>query len=431
MTQPLARPLDRAEAFFWFLDRCSSMNFAVVAEGRGRLEPQAVEAALARAQGVHPALAVAIEAGVEGGLAFVPRPGTRARFTREAVAGDWRAGLAARLAAPFALGEAPLFRAHWFDRGADAWAFAVVFHHSIGDGRSGFRLVASVVDDARGVRVLAGTREPEPPLTSLFPAALRGEAGHARAQAWKETLRREPLRPATLPGFAREAGDACPGIIGLRFEAPVVQGLARAARASGASVHGLIGAAELLAARELFAAGEPPALMLTSPVDLRGQLVAPVGNATPGFHVTLLSSIATVDGHASLPALAKFLTDDLRRQVAEGCGHLFYQLVPAVESLPPAPEAIAGFAAYMRRMPTALVLSNVGRVEAMPEALGVRVDAISFALCPMAHQPLFVAASTWGGELTLNVVHDAARLAPGTALSLAGAMERILRRAAG
>ena len=63
-------------------------------------------------------------------------------------------------------------------------------------------------------------------------------------------------------------------------------------------------------------------------------------------------------------------------------------------------------------MPTAFVLSNVGRVEALPEANGVRVDEVSFALCPMAHQPLFVAASTWGGRLTLNVVHDAGRLAP-------------------
>ena len=35
----------------------------------------------------------------------------------------------------------------------------------------------------------------------------------------------------------------------------------------------------------------------------------------------------------------------------------------------------------------------------------MRVEEISFALCPMAHQPLFVAASTWDGRLALNVVH--------------------------
>jgi hypothetical protein len=47
----------------------------------------------------------------------------------------------------------------------------------------------------------------------------------------------------------------------------------------------------------------------------------------------------------------------------------------------------------------------------------------------MAHQPLFVAASTWGGRLTLNVVHDAGRLAPPTARAIAADMAAILRAA--
>jgi hypothetical protein len=427
----LDRPLDRAEAFFWFLDRCSSMNFAVIAQGRGPLGAAAVEAALAQAGEVHPALASAIEPDGSGRLAFVPRPGARARLTREGAADGWRAGLAARLAEPFGLGEAPLARGHWFDLDEGRWAFAVVFHHAIGDGRSGFRLVRELLEQARGAEAMAPAREPVPPLTSLFPAPLAGAQGLGRAQAWKAVLREEPLRPGAVPGFLREGGAVRPAILAIRLEEPVVEGLVRLARAHGASVHGLIGAAELVAARRLFPAGEAPVLVLTSPVDLRGQLAAPVGEATPGFCVTLLSSVAKVDGPAQLAALAKFLTDDLRRQVAQGCGHLFYHLVPPAETLPPTDEAVAGFAAYMKRMPAAFVLSNVGRVEALATANGVSVDEVSFALCPMAHQPLFVAASTWGGRLALNVVHDAARLAPATARSLAARMEELLRAAAG
>ena len=59
------RRLDRGEALFWFLDRFSPMNFAVVAEGGGRLDEQALQDALAAAQGRHPLLAVAIEADAE------------------------------------------------------------------------------------------------------------------------------------------------------------------------------------------------------------------------------------------------------------------------------------------------------------------------------------------------------------------------------
>jgi hypothetical protein len=171
--------------------------------------------------------------------------------------------------------------------------------------------------------------------------------------------------------------------------------------------------------------------MLTSPVDLRGNLAEPVDDATPGFYVTLLSSLAAVAGAADLAPLAKFLTGDLRRQVAEGCGHLFSHLVPQAEAIPATAEGIAGFAAHMQRMPTAFLLSNVGRVEPLPEANGVSVEEVSFALCPMGHQPLFVAASTWGGRLTLNVVHDATRLAPEAARDIAAGMETLLRQAAG
>jgi hypothetical protein len=76
------------------------------------------------------------------------------------------------------------------------------------------------------------------------------------------------------------------------------------------------------------------------------------------------------------------------------------------------------------------VLSNVGRVAPLAQAGGVQVEEISFALCPMAHQPLFVAASTWNGRLALNVVHDEGRLAPEAARAMAGAMESLLRQAA-
>ena len=433
MTHPLDRPLDRAEAFFWFLDRCSSMNFAVLAEGSGPLEAGRLAAALARAQRRHPALACAIGADAAGRLVFLPRPDAPVALTRESAGEDWHEALATRLAAPFALGEAPLVRAHWFERPAGRWAFAVVFHHSIGDGRSGFRLVAELVDDARGANPAAGASGPRPSLMELFPAALSGEAGLAKAQAWKAQLKAEPLRPDAVPGFAREGGEARPAILALRFDERAVEGLASRARREGASVHGLIGAAELIAARSLFgdAAGDAPTLMLTSPVDLRGTLAPPMDDSTPGFYVTLLSSLARVDGPASLAPLARHLTADLRRQVAQGCGHLFYHLAAPAETIPATAEGIAGFRAWMTRMPPAFLLSNVGRAGAMAEAGGVRVEEISFALCPMAHQPLFVAASTWDGRLALNVVHDRGRLPAEAARGVAARMEALLREAAG
>ena len=59
------RRLDRAEAFFWFLDRSSSMNFAVLAEGTGALNRAALQHALDGAQLRHPMLRATVQADSE------------------------------------------------------------------------------------------------------------------------------------------------------------------------------------------------------------------------------------------------------------------------------------------------------------------------------------------------------------------------------
>ena len=426
-----ARPLDRAEAFFWYLDRCSSMNFAVMAQGEGPLSPDAFGAALDRARRVHPHLAVTIESPAGGPLAFVPRPDAPIPLRRESPGQAWTDRIALELAEPFALGAASLVRALWHDEGAGHWAAALVFHHSIADGRSGLRLLREVLEDAIGARPGPVAIAPREPLTALFPPQYRGEEGAIRAQAWKAQLKAASARrPGTPPGFVRAEGPVRPRLVPLFLEDAVVRRLVARAREAGASVHGALGAAELMACRERFGEGPDPRLMLTSPVDLRGNLASPLDDATPGFAVTLLSTVTEVKAEADLWPLARHLTRDLRRQVAEGCGHLFYQLVPPAETLSPVPEAIEGIRAYMARMPTACVLSNAGSVARVAEGGGVRVGRLSFALCPMGHQPVFVAAATHGESMAIHVVHDEARLPAIEADRIARSIGERLARAA-
>jgi hypothetical protein len=233
------------------------------------------------------------------------------------------------------------------------------------------------------------------------------------------------VKPAEIPGFARVAGPVRPGVVVVQLDEPDTASLVARARQEGASVHGAIGAAELIAMRGRFGVGDAPTLTLTSPVDLRSELSAPMDDATPGFYVTLLSSSHAVSGAQDFWPLAHTATD-LRRQLAEGCGHLFYHLVPPTETLAPAEVVIAGFRAYIQRMPEACMLSNVGRVASRPELNGVHIDNVSFALCPMAHQPVFVAASTWGARLTLNIVHDTGRFSGEACQAAAQAMQALL-----
>lgn len=428
---PVARPLDRAEAFFWYLDRCSSMNFAVMAEGEGPLDPAAFAAALERARLAHPLLQVAIESPAGGPLAFVPHPEAVVPMATGAAPESWADRVSAALAQSFALGEAPLVRALWHDDGGGRWAAALVFHHSAADGRSGLHLLREVLEEASGARRGPQAVAPRPPLTALFPSKYAGEEGALRAQAWRAQLKAAASkRPDFLPGFTPSGEPVRPGFFTITLEEGVVRSLSARARESGASVHGALGAATLLACRERFDPAPDPRLMLTSPVDLRGHLAAPFDDATPAFAVTLLSTATDVKAASDPWPLAAHLTRDLRRQVAEGCGHLFYQLVPAAETLPPGPEAIEGLRAYVARLPAAVVLSNAGAVPRLAPAGGIRVTSLAFALCPMGHQPLFVAAATYGETMTIQVVHDAARLPAAVARGVAASLEDRLRRAA-
>lgn len=424
-----SRPLDRAEAFFWFLDRVSSMNFAVLAEGEGPLAADALDVALAAAQRAHPLLRAAIVAGPSGPLAFVPAEGRSIALAVNTEPVE--EALAAALAAPFSLGEAPLVRAILARGDSDGWTFALVFHHSIADARSALTVLRQVLEQATGASPPPSPVASPPPLMALFPESLRGEAAEPAAQAWKAALKAAGTRPAALAGFARAEGPIRPVVAAIRFEAGLADALAASARRMGATVHGILGAAQLLAAHEALEAGENATMLLTSPADLRAHLATTQDHGTPAFGVTLVTSGARLGSGGDFASLARHLAKDLRRQLAAGYGHLFYALTAPAETLPPVPQAVDGFRAYLARMPTAFVLSNAGRVAPVAAGPGTRVGRLSFALCPMGHQPLFYSATTAGDRLTVHAVHDDARLSGERAKAIAeGFRQRVIAAAA-
>jgi hypothetical protein len=93
------------------------------------------------------------------------------------------------------------------------------------------------------------------------------------------------------------------------------------------------------------------------------------------------------------------------------------------------PERVAPFhQKVLASLPNTMV-SNVGAVALVTE--DPAVTAISFALCPMPYQTLFTAASTYQGQLVLNVGYDAARLSDAQARTLAQGIKHLLNAAIG
>lgn len=423
----VARPLDPAEALFWMLDQVSSMNFAVYAEGRGALTEAGLRRALSAVQSAHPLLGVAITRDAAGGLHFVPASAPIA-LQIDGPADDGRQALAQAVIAPFALDAAPLMRACWQRWPDGSWRLALIFQHSIADGRSGFALLWEVLELAGQPAPATQSRPAPPPLHAGFPAHWRGAAAEAAVQALKQARRAElaPLgRPAEQAAYTASAGLALqPATARIELDAASSQALAAAARAAGSSVHGAISAAQLLALASVFEEGATPTLVLTSPVDLRRHLTAAMPVDTPVFGVSLLSSRARIGADTVFWDLARSLSQDLRHCLQRGDGHLLYQLMPR---LPASAEGIAQFAQLMAAGPQNSLLSNVGPL-APPPALAL--SNAGFVLFPMPGQPLFTAVASHAGRLGLNLNYDAARWQPASLAAVVARFASLLHAAA-
>ncbi|HOB63232.1 MAG TPA: hypothetical protein PKI41_14105 [Candidatus Competibacteraceae bacterium] len=428
----LPRRIDPAEAFFWFMDHVSSMNFMVIAEGVGELDDAAVRAALARAQQEHVLLRAAITTNAEHRLIWTPAPDAPLDYQVVVVESDWRTPLAEALVRPFPLGSAPLVRAMRLNQADGRWTLALIFHHSAGDGRSGCQLLADIlVNAAQPDRPLT----PHPgyrPLHDCYPPSYVGDAGLEAIQNFKVQRKSELVRYGKFddfPGFDRHAPTTQPRFQTLRVEPERLERLVERCRAVGATVHGAVSAAQLIAVQRAFGDAAPRTLGMTTPADLRGYLREPLGSDSPLMCATLLSTVYRLDADSDFWILARTVSDDLKRLLQRGDGHLFYGLFPSPADFPATPEGIAAFKKMMEIAPQVTLVSNVGRLAPLSAATPFQVEALSFALCPMFNHLLFNAASTFEGRMTLNVNYDAARLPSERALPLIAELGAILARA--
>lgn len=429
----LPRRLDPAEAFFWFLDHLSSMNFAVIAEGVGELADDALRAALARAQREHPLLRAGISTDAEHRLIWVPAPDVPMGYTIMEAGPEWQTPLAEAMVQPFPLGSAPLVRALRLNRDDGRWVVALVFHHSAGDGRSGCKLLAEILVNAATPDRPAAPHPGYPPLHTLYPPAYIGTAGAEAIQDFKARRKDELQRYGKLdefPGFDRHAPTTRPRFQTLRFESEQTRRLTDRCRAAGTTVHGMIGAAQLLALHRAFGDAEPRTLGLTTPADLRAHLREPLDDASPLLCATLVTSVYRLDSESDFWVLAQMVSNDLKRQLQRGDGHLFFSLFPPPAEFSATPEGIAAFRQMMANAPQVSMVSNVGRLAPLSAATPFRVEAISFALCPMFSHVLFTAVGTFHDRMTLHVNFDADRLSPERATAIIADLGVILTQAA-
>ena len=428
--QPIIRPLDPGESFFFMSDLVSCMNFVVFAERRRHLRPERLSQALDLVQQENLLLKAGIRWTQEDGLCFVHAPGRPVELRCHSVTpGDWQHIIEQQLSEPFPAEAAPLMRCLYLQMQAPARSvLALCFHHAIADGRSGTALLRRLLS------VMGAQDQPSPgtgptalpAMAKVHPARYRWPEQADAARALKATLiadyrRHGPLPP--IPWLASEATERTPRLIRLSLAPEHTRLLLAAARAQGTTVHGALCAAQLLAQRQLQSGSEATPVFLSCPVDMRPHL-EPAPPATPiGLFVSLISATFSVSADTDFWQLARDIITQTRLQIARGEGHLLYHLF-GLDGSPVLPEQLESFRKKtLASLPNTMV-SNVGAIA--PVVDDPAVESISFALCPMPYQTLFTAASSYQDQLILNVGFDAARITESDAQTLAQHIRRIL-----
>ncbi|TGM53390.1 phthiocerol/phthiodiolone dimycocerosyl transferase family protein [Leptospira adleri] len=409
-----ARLLDKAESAFWLLDRISSMNFAVIAEGEGDLNPDTIRKALDFVQTKHPLANVKVKLEKEFRLSFQTATENKIHLKVFKLENpDWKKKIAEEVMIPFLEGESPLIRAIFFRSESGNWIFVVVFHHSIADGRSGFSFLAEILRECSSnldnYNIFNYQKIPNSVLSLL-------KTGNENPEKFKKPNLSEEIRvkTASLPAFSKKNQDSNPVVTRFQLAKEELQNLLRLCRNNETTLHGIIGAAQLVSLYSLFETTDPILLNLSNPADLKKDLTEKVPAETLGLYITLLTLGVVVREKSDLWEIAKEISSGLKARIGNGYNDVsFYDLIPPADQILSRPNGVKAFSALLQRFPQSSVLSNVGILPDLPKFDHFDVSNLSFTVHPSLSQSVFVSASTYRETLTILLNYDSNRWVPG------------------
>jgi NRPS condensation-like uncharacterized protein len=425
------RPLGPTEAIYYLLDQLYSLNFVVFAEVSGRLDAGGLERALQAVQVEQPLLRTHL-AVVRGRACFkAVAPEQAALKAQVRPLRNWRAAVSAELDAPFA-GEAPLGRFLWF-RGRGKAVVAMVFHHTIADGKSGANLLIEVLRRAGGEDIPLNVRQPHPSAQDLDLIQSKGvvESSLQKLKYWFSQGQAALKFPKQLPGYDMRLGDQRSiKVIPFSLAVETAQALLAACRAHGTTVHGALGAAQVLALNAEFGSAQARQLGLTSLADLRGVLSGKLSASDLGLYV---ATITTVHGLAAKPDfwhLAADIRGQLQQVLTSGDANLVHSVYREDSLLPMGRNRARLIQSSVALAPPSSMLTNIGKVDTPDLRNGARIQSLAFLVSPPPQHPVCVTAASHGGRLHLNLLYDRVKLDDAQAQRITNTLVGFLEAAA-
>jgi hypothetical protein len=426
------RALGSTESIYYLLDKLYCLNFVVYAQIEGRFDSGHLDGALRAVQAEHPLLRARL--ALVGGRPWFKPVAVGAHPIAIETGGlrGWRAGIEAQLERAF-VDEAPLARFMYFGSGARKSVAAMVFHHSMADGRSGADVLIEVLRRAGGEDLPLKHRAAQPSAQALDLIKLGGRVG-----AWIRTLGywlqqgRSALKLARqLPGFDMAVrAERRIRVVPFTLSTSKARALLEACRAHCVTMQGALGAAQLLAINDEFAAAKPRTLGLNSLADLRGLLGGNLSQQDLGLYIATVTTLHAMPAEPDFWALAADVRNQLKAVLDSGDANLVHTIHREGALYPPNEVGARMVQALVGLAPPSSMLTNVGRFEPVALASGARLRALGFLVSPPAQHPICVTVSSLGEALHLNLLYDQRKIDPAQARRMADAMAARLVQAA-
>jgi len=429
----IQRPLGGTEKIYWLLDKLYCLNFAAYVELEGKLDPDDLQAALSEVQEATPLLRSRIV--VENNKpSFAPVDPEKYPLQLEILAlRGWRRKLEQQLDTAFPTGTAPLARFLWFRGKAAKSVVAIVFHHPIADGRSGVHILLETLRRAAGTAPPPAQCPARPSVQELDHIRQK----HPVASKLKEirfwlAKGRELLSMASqLPGYDMNAsGQRQTASIELAISKSRSKSLLSACRAHETSVHGAIGAAQVMALNDEFRTRKARVMALNSLADLRGVIDGDLSEKDLGLYVSTLTTLHSLDANPDFWRLATEVRDNLQRIITSGDADLIHSFYPGSALFTPDVSGAQKVQKIVALAPPSSMLTNIGRIDEVDLGQGLAVRETGFLLSPPAQCPICVTASSYRGGMLLNLLYDRGKINQTQAKRIAGNLLRHLEEAA-
>lgn len=426
------RRLGATENIYYFLDQLYCLNFILFVEITGSLHIDQINGALKAVQAEQPLLRARFEL-IDGRYWF--KPVAAEDFPLKAQTGPlkgWRTQVAAQLDTRFN-DDAPLARFFWFGGEGKKAVAAMVFHHSIADGKSGTNVLLEVLRRAGGEDIPLHYRRAHPSAQDLdlIKSKTPWLGSLQRLRYWLKQGQSVLKFPRQLPGFdmaIKPARDI--RIIAFQVFAAASAALLDACRAHGTTVHGALGAAQILALNDEFDTAEDRYLALNSLADLRGVLKGELTEFDLGLYIATLTTVHEVAAEPDFWALAIDIRSQLKGILQSGDADLVHSIYRDDTLFPRNKTGARMVHAIVALAPPSSMLTNIGKVDKLTLANGASVDSVAFAVTGPTLHPICITATSYADRMYMNLVYDALKLSESQAQRVAKSVRRYLELAA-